>query len=1038
MLNIVCGPFSPGLEESLIESIQTLKRDDPLAPVAVVTPSQSLRRHLEMTLAGSLADDQALFNITFSTLNHLRSELVRETGKRIAIMDDAVFMGHFLHTVLQLEPEGFPLLRSSITSPRLARSLYQTLRDLKDAGVDPENALQALQEKFLGDDDPEKLDELFRLYRSYTHLQERYAIHDQSDAFKHAAAQAPESPYLKQFQAIFIYGFYDFTGTQLDFLRAVTGNHPATLFFPCVKDDPDYGFAQDFLTQFLGGADRVTWLPDKRVKTDAKPIRILHTSGTADEAWAAAKQILMLTEKEGVAVHDIAVVARTLDRYRDVLPTIFQDHGIPFTMNPPEPVSVMPPIHALIQFLSLPHEPFARSTVLDLISSPHFKISGGDLRPDLIDLLTRKLGIGRGLEMWRQRLEPWTTRDYVPFPSRKDDDDVATTAVPKEQTLQLLTALNTIARDLDALPASASCAEFGRAMRRLIGTYFRLQDDTSDILETALSSLESLDQIRAEVSRDDYLELLIEKLTAMRVRPNPPPTRGVRVLDVMSARGIPFKAIVVLGMNEKIFPRFILEDPHLRDATRARLSFTLGVKILEKLRGYNEERLLFRMLMDNARDQLHLIYQRSDEEGKVQIPSIYMRTMRHPREAVPRSILDKMKSVDPTFRTPKETTMTLAMHNEDVTPLIKAAGRDVERYTDQHRILALLEQSESSLTPMDGIVGTVTRWAARMKERGLSPTNIQTLAECPFKYFATKLLRLEEPSEPDEVYEIDSLKKGTLVHAILEAFYKTAHPADASLLERSAEAAFARYEQHEPINYPLLWEFEKQTILKRLKVFLKRDLHELRESGFVPKFLEAPVSGPITLGGATVSCHGIVDRIDVRESDDAIFVRVIDYKTGRVKEEKKLEKEILEGKKLQLPLYMPLAKDMIQKQGPTKPVTISESRYVHVMEEDPDLMIQAVTPEMALDLAPDIGTKISFLYRLAAEGAFFIVPNEFAQCKYCPLTQACRKNHSSTMWRTYRSPARQEYDKILHPSSDEKDERETKTDRSRRPRKRRS
>ena len=43
---------------------------------------------------------------------------------------------------------------------------------------------------------------------------------------------------------------------------------------------------------------------------------------------------------------------------------------------------------------------------------------------------------------------------------------------------------------------------------------------------------------------------------------------GVRVLDAMAARGLPFHALTVLGMNERTFPRFILEDPFITDAVR--------------------------------------------------------------------------------------------------------------------------------------------------------------------------------------------------------------------------------------------------------------------------------------------------------------------------------------------------------------------------------------------------------------------------------------------------------------------------------------
>ena len=67
----------------------------------------------------------------------------------------------------------------------------------------------------------------------------------------------------------------------------------------------------------------------------------------------------------------------------------------------------------------------------------------------------------------------------------------------------------------------------------------------------------------------------------------------MKVLDAMSARGIPFRALFILGLNEKVFPRAISEEPFMRDHIRRRLSEVLGNLIPEKLRGFEEERLLF-------------------------------------------------------------------------------------------------------------------------------------------------------------------------------------------------------------------------------------------------------------------------------------------------------------------------------------------------------------------------------------------------------------------------------------------------------------
>src|SRR5207249_11946802 len=99
---------------------------------------------------------------------------------------------------------------------------------------------------------------------------------------------------------------------------------------------------------------------------------------------------------------------------------------------------------------------------------------------------------------------------------------------------------------------------------------------------------------------------------------------GVQVFDAMAARGVTFRALYVLGLNEKVFPRHIREDAFLRDQMRRLLEVDLGFKIQEKLAGYDEEKLLFYLLCNAARDEVTLLYQRADDKGRLLVPSGYL------------------------------------------------------------------------------------------------------------------------------------------------------------------------------------------------------------------------------------------------------------------------------------------------------------------------------------------------------------------------------------------------------------------------------
>src|SRR3989442_3687154 len=86
--------------------------------------------------------------------------------------------------------------------------------------------------------------------------------------------------------------------------------------------------------------------------------------------------------------------------------------------------------------------------------------------------------------------------------------------------------------------------------------------------------------------------------------------------------------------------------------------------------------------------------------------------------------------------------------------------------------VASLDSMKPALTPHDGMVG-VARAHWRMLERhGVSPTALERYAQCPFKYFAEKVLRLEPLETPESLLVPDAPAPRTLCHVNLPPVYQ--------------------------------------------------------------------------------------------------------------------------------------------------------------------------------------------------------------------------------------------------------------------------
>jgi hypothetical protein len=204
-------------------------------------------------------------------------------------------------------------------------------------------------------------------------------------------------------------------------------------------------------------------------------------------------------------------------------------------------------------------------------------------------------------------------------------------------------------------------------------------------------------------------------------------------------------------------------------------------------------------------------------------------------------------------------------------------------------------------------------------ERAFTPSELETYAACPFRYFGARVLRLEEREPADQA----RMHYGSLLHRVLEAFYVRIR-GELGVPDNEPLPAI-RAEQRSG----LLDLFE--TAWSELDAgLLPPDLHTLflHDRGVGRLFMEAmeevePTVGnllnefvlrdrerkPVRLGedesGRAVHMTGKVDRVD-RHREVAAHAVIFDYKTGKMATPKERVAKTGDGRMLQLPLYAAL------------------------------------------------------------------------------------------------------------------------------------
>ena len=917
MIDLKTGSFQ-ALEAALIADVGRLRLDDPLSGILVVIPTGRVRTRLQQQLVLKHA---GLLQIDFLTPFGLAERILQDGS----VHDDRVVGGSALYQEIirgfldGSSEEAFTLKQDLMGPERtitrgLPGALASTLKDLRDSGARVTDAMKAALEGHLGPEAGGAAPTLELYARVYSTLQKNH-LRTPSDVLRRAANHASRSAFLKNKKAIFLYGFYDFTGVQLDLILALSNHPDARVYFPYEEGDPAYAYAEKLLNDPVF-TTKYSAASTQRLKTDTAPthLTLSSCSGSHDEVWFTAKQILRLLD-EVVAPSDIAVIARRLDPYLSAIRDLFAGHQIPYAASKGEPAGAHPWVKSV-----------------------------------------------RGLV--RQSLEPkqgsWT--DHMAW-------------------IQSL---------VDTCPAQTS-----------------VERDLQQAVLGSIKDLAVLDVLHKPVSRQHAVALWEEKLDGLE-RPPADAAAGVQVLEVQHARGLRFKAVFLLGLNEKSFPRLIREDPFLSDAARSALAQALGCRLGRKMDGYPEERLLFALMLQTAERYAYLLWQRSDEEGKALIPSIYVQELLRSRKLkaarLPRALPDKLRDQAAAALTPKELSYLINRAGAAPDTLYEALGWNTAQFKALLRAHQAIESFRPGILRQDGLV---EKGASLQKAlaKGFSPSGLEDLAACPYQYFAGHILRLPVPENPAPHGQIAPDAMGKLFHSVLEQYFKN------NDLSAACDQAFDRFGQDYPGIYPLVLKASRTIVFKHLSKFIESDTEDRKDSGFEPAFFEQEMEGSIPELGPALARYpfrGRADRIDLKKENGGWIARVLDYKSGRARPSKKLETALIQGKFLQLPIYLSLAQSYLATvRKEAGHVESSALRWLRIEDQG--------EPETAFpdsfwkgEHAKTFTDNMKGLIEIAENGHFYIEPNtgDWGHCTYCGYAKICRKEHMPTRARAAEDPVR--------------------------------
>jgi ATP-dependent helicase/nuclease subunit B len=781
---------------------------------------------------------------------------------------------------------------------------------------------------------------------------------------------------------------------------------------------------------------RLFTVPDGPATCADESLRLVSAPDPAREVRAAARACLSWAQA-GRPFWQMAVAYRHGDAYRPLIEAVFLEAGIPVYLHEGSPLAERPLGRRTLALLDLFDSDLSRQSVMDFMTDARFpkplRDEYGGIPASRWDSVSRQAGIVGGAEQWTSRLS--ALRDELGAAGAGADWSARRIA----DIDQLETFIADLDTRLHSHPARASWSEHLDGFQTLLGRYVAGGDQVIE----SLRGLERFTALDAEVNRDTFLGVVRRAIDTLRSEdvldgtPGAFARRGVNVVAVSSLVGVAFPCLWILGATERAFPPPARQDPILLDDERTKLASSAGLPLpLRGIRG-TEEQLQFTLACDAAVERLVVSYaRRATGESRPRLPSIFFRELASQLEgrrvSAEKAPLLRRADVE---RIPGEAIgvpIPGGRYANDGADVARAADAAVsvaerDRTLIQARVSAPLAtatfkrvapafaralvaqraRASSRYSEWDGALSVAATEALRRllpDGRTYSPTALETYAKCPQQFLMSDVLHVRSIEEPERTVRIDSLRRGNLFHRILERFHREWSGSDPAALDADAETRMRGIAEAEcdaaadrgETGYPAMWAADRTEVVEDCRRWLgiERDDPETRalpisacEARFGPPRPGETNDGlsqdeplEVDLGGRTLRVAGRIDRMTWAGSPVKRF-QVLDYKTGRVRDEKPAQ--LQGGRMLQLPLYV-LAGAQLLGVDPTT----GDAAYVYPTRRGGFKTVRWTSEDMT-DRRDDVTRLLTSVLDGIHSGDFLIAPWHDKACRYCDFKAVC-------------------------------------------------
>lgn len=805
---------------------------------------------------------------------------------------------------------------------QMLREVLGMVEECKHYGVKPADMFASLSEI----DDTglsEKLSDFAQIYTAYDRLCEE-GLPDPRDRLTKLAEEMPKSELFTQ-ASVYFDGFYGFTGQEYAVIGEILKKNQDVTFavlydradadsFPSGSKTLEHlrrlARKENAIIEFVALCEEQIQYPAAIRALERQILQPIHTPEETqseglcvyealspfEECEHVAASIQRMVRSGGYRYREIIVAARDMTTYSAFLSMAMERFEIPFFYAEKEDLLQKPPFLFLLHAVRAAIGGFAYEDVFTSLKTGLTPLTDNEVDALENYVLT-----------WRIRGNTWL------MPWDMNPDGYSAKETPKtKQTLAYLNELRArIAKPFGALKEGfmgrETVGEFVRTMyaflcemempQQMLARANSLEaagdlqraEEYRQLWDILVSAMEQFSWISDEqtITGEEFAALFTMALGEYDVGTIPVSIDRVTCGEIDRVCGEHKKAVFLLGVSEGVLPKASGGETLFSEYERDLMELA-GISLKETgIDAIQMEQELVYRIVTCPTDVLQISYPLADASGGEIRPSHLIASIRNIVRGIKRESYLACREADRLQAESPCVELACAYVSGSRSPAARAAYL---RYAEDARVKrAALQKRGRENIQNRKVLGELYG-----KKIGVTPTRVDVFYSCEFAYF----MQYGLSAKKRKTAKFDALEVGNFLHYVLENGLLMlgqreggAMAADSAEIRAVCREVVQRYTEEEiggMENKSARFRYIFRRLVAMAEEILQNVVDEMRISDFEPidfelNFAEGGDLPPVTVAGeqTEVSLSGKVDRVDGYIKGKRLYLRVMDYKSGK-------------------------------------------------------------------------------------------------------------------------------------------------------------